>query len=210
MTRIRMIVSVVLAVASLLGIILGTLGLAVLFSVDLPGLTTLPESMRTSFVIWTFVVLLVSWILFFLERRAMVGELQSRLAESRDLQSAVDGLSVLRSEGVNKLFAGTPEVKEFDEWIERFKDWEQRVVDYMRPRFTGAIVGLFSELGAVPKISFSHASTNRKIAKRHEKVLRVLAKELAILERVIQQGSRLVQEPNPTVWEILWQRQQGG
>ncbi len=93
MSRIRFLISIVIAVASLVGIILGTLGMAVLFAVDLPGLNTLSASARQSFVIWCFVALLVSWILFFIERRAMVGELQARLYRQRDLQTALDGLS---------------------------------------------------------------------------------------------------------------------
>jgi len=210
MERTRLLVATVIAIASLIGIVLGALGLAVLFSVDLPGLAVLPPGSRSAFVAFSFAALLVSWVLFFLERRATVGQLQVRLTRSRDLQTAVDGLSVLRSEGVNNLYASVPSAEEFDGWVARFKDWEQRVIDYMKPRFTGAIVGLFSELGAVPAISFSHISKDPAIRDRHEARLRMIAKQLAILERVIQQGSYLVHEPNATAWEILWQRQQGG
>jgi len=210
MTRMRLVISIAIAVASLFGIVIGTLGLAVLFSVDLPTLLTVPAAARNSFILWSFIALLVSWILFFLERTAMISELRIRLDARRELQLALDGLAVLRSEGVNDLYAGTPPRKEFADWVKRFQDWEQRVVEYMKPRFTAAIVGLFSELGAVPAISFSHASKDRRIRKKHQAVLRMLAKELAILERVIQQGSLLVHEPTPTIWEILWQRQQGG
>jgi hypothetical protein len=210
MSRIRLVVSTVVAVSSLVGIVLGALGLAVLFAADLPGLVLLPPSSRTAFVAFAFVALLVSWMLFYLERRAAVGELEARLRRSRDLQGAIDGLSTLRSEGVTALFASVPKPEEFETWVARFEDWERRVVDYMKPRFTAAIVGLFSELGAVPAISFAHASKDPSIASKHEARLRMIAKELAILERVIQQGSHLVNEPNPTAWEILWQRQQGG
>jgi hypothetical protein len=210
MSRTRSVVSVAIAAASLVGILVGTLGTAVLFSVDLPGLTSLAQRTRVTFVIATLAVLLITWVLFYLERNALIEELRTRLARARGLQDAVDGLSVLRSEGVNTLFAGTPKAEEFEDWVNRFLDWEKRVKEYMKPRFTGAMVGLFSELGAVPAISFSHASSDPAIAERHLKILRILAKELAVLERVIQQGSFLIHEPNPTAWEILRQQQQGG
>ena len=210
MSRIRLTVSIAIATASLVGILVGTLGTAVLFSVDLPGLMSLSQGPRVTFVVSTFAVLLVTWILFYLERNALVQELKTRLDRTRGLQDAVDGLSKLRSEGVNSLFAGTPRPDEFEQWVERFKDWERRVIEYMKPRFTGAMVGLFSELGAVPAISFSHASDDPTIAERHLKILRILAKELAVLERVRQQGSFLIHEPSPTAWEILRQQQQGG
>ena len=207
---IRTIIYIAAAAGSLIGIVLGTLGLAVLFSVDLPGLALVPDSARRTFVFVTFGVLILSWVLFFLERRARVGELEIRLSRRRKLQDAIDELSTLRSEGVNEHFAGTPEAADFDQWISGFEDWETRVVEFMKRRFTGAITGLFSELGAVPDVNFSHASDDPTIAAGHKKTLKILTKELAVLERIIQQGSNLVQEPNPSVWEILRQQQQAG
>lgn len=210
MGRVRLVVSGAVAVASLVGVLLGALGLALLFSVDLPGLVPLSEGTRRSFVLWTSFALVVSWLIFFFERKAMIGQLQARLDRRQGLQAAINGLSDLRSRGVNELFAGTPTATEFPDWERRFKSWEQSVVDYMKPRFTSAIVGLFSELGAIPDINFRQASTDQAIAATHLKYLQMLAKMLAIMERVIQQSSQLIHEPSPTAWEILFQGQQGG
>ena len=130
------------------------------------------------------------------------------LNRQKTLQKAIDGLSVLRSEGIINLYARTPTtVTEFDEWLAKFNNWEQCVIDYMKPRFTGAIVGLFTELGAIPSTDFLHVSLNKEIHEKHKHYLRMIYKELWIIERVIQKGSQLVHEPNPTTWEILWDQQ---
>jgi heme exporter protein D len=164
----------------------------------------LPQDARGSFVVWSFLALLVSWLLFFIERRATLVDLQARLRRTRDLQVALDGLSELRSEGVNTSFV--PHAAHFEDWVARFRRWEQRVVDYI-----GGVhcrtVGLFSEL--VPfLLSTSPMPLLMQPLRRSTKILRMLAKELAIL-RESSTGLAAVHEPNPTVWK-LWQRQQGG
>lgn len=203
MNKIKTIISIFTAIGSLIGLILGTLGLSVLFSVDLPGLTILPSSSRRLFIIWTFIILFLTWVLFYLDRRSVIADLQIRLKRQRDLQKSIDELSKLRSEGITTLYAVTPTTKNFSIWLEKFHNWETRVIELMKLRFTSAIVDLFSELGAIPSINFSQVSEDPLISRQHAKQLQILAKELSVLEKVIQTGTQLVNEPTPTFWETI-------
>jgi len=203
MSRIRLLIHIVLAVASLMGLVLGTLGFSILFSVDLPGILDISERSRQLFVIWSFIVLLVSWILFYLERMATIGELRIRLTRKRDLQKALDGLAKLRSEGIVELFAKRPKHEEYEVWENHFFDWEKRVIEYMNIKFTLSITSLVSELGLIPTMSFTQTIQDPKYRNKHEHKLQMINKILIILERVIIQNSAIVIEPKPTFLESL-------
>ena len=203
MSKIRLFIHIVLAVISLVGLVLGTLGLSIMFSVDLPGLMKLSERSRQLFVFWSFVVLLISWIFFYIERFSTIRELKIRLLRKRNLQSALDGLSSLRSEGITELFAKTPTATKFNAWIENFEDWENRVIRYMNENFTRSIAGLISELGALPLVKFTQTIKDPKLAPIHEHKLQMINKILYVMEKVISQESAIVQEPNPSFWESL-------
>lgn len=200
----RILISFFVAIFSIVGIGFGTLGIALLFSVDLPDLQNLSVRTRSLFVFLFLVVFLISWLLFYFEKKAEVGELKARLDKKRGLQISIDELAILRSEGVNKYYAKTPNsVEEFAAWVGGFEEWEGRVSELMKKRFTDAVARSFSELGAISLHNFTQISTNPEVAPKHERALLRMVKELQILETIIKEGSVLQKETDPSFWEAI-------
>lgn len=121
------------------------------------------------------------------------------------MQVKIDHLASLRSQAINELYTGTPSVKEFPEYKLRYFDWQAEVEEYFGENFPYAIVEMFTDLGMVKTLMFDHASTKRSIAKRHTKILQMLAKQLTIMEKLIEEKSSLTLETEPTYDDLLTQ-----
>jgi len=187
------------------GLIVAALGTAILFFVDIPALAEVPD--------WTVWVILAAAIALFLisdriasdRHKLEIARMQLLLDEKRNLQRRIDHLATLRSRAVNELYAGTPSVKEFPEYKQRYLDWQAEVEGYLEENFPYAIVELFTDLGIIKSLKFDHASTKRSIANRHTKILQMLAKQLTIMEKWIEEKSSLTLEIDPTYDDLLTQ-----
>ena len=187
------------------GLVVAALGTAILFFVDIPALKDVPEVL-----VW--IILGAAILLFFVSDKVasdrhnlVISRMQLLLDEKRTLQARIDHLAVLRSRAVNELYAGTPTVKEFPTYKQKYLDWQAEVEEYLKQNFPYAIVEMFTDLGIVKTLKFEHASKKKSIAKKHTKVLQMLAKQLTIMEKWIEEKSSLTLEIEPTYDDLLTQ-----
>ena len=187
------------------GLIVAGLGTAILFFVDIPALAEVPD-----LTVW--VILAVAIMLFLVSDKVAsdrhkleIARMQLLLDEKRDLQNRIDHLATLRRRAINELYAGTPSVKEFPAYKKRYLAWQAEVEEYLAENFPYAIVEMFTDLGIIRTLKFDHASTEKSISKRHTKILRMLAKQLTIIEKWIEEKSSLTLEIDPTYDDLLTQ-----
>jgi hypothetical protein len=97
-------------------------------------------------------------------------------------QVAIDTLADFRSEGIrilNEIPNGPSAVAD---WEKKWKEWSDQVTAYLQANFTKAESLSFRRLGLVPENRFSFAVTPE-----HAHYLMQLAKQITILENLIQQ-----------------------
>ena len=188
----KVIVTIVLIVVFALTTILAFTGAIELFGLSLEGNRTL----------W-FIISIIVFIAFGLQRQFIIGELRWRLDEKRKLQQRLDRLAEYRSEAINKLYAKTPKKDEFTDWEKAYDSWSKNIENYFGDNFPYAIVEMFSDLGTVPSVNFSHVSKDPEIKDEHQHKLEMLVKELTIIETIIEKHSTVTFEEEPNFYEIL-------
>ena len=78
----------------------------------------------------------------------------------------------------------------------------------MNNNFPFAVVEMFTDLGTINPINFLHASVDQRIKAKHIRILRMLVKELAIIESLIMENTAYALESQPTLLELIkWQEQ---
>lgn len=143
------------------------------------------------------------FIIFAIQRQLVIEELQWRLDEKRNLQERIDRLADFRSEAINKYYARTPEKEKFSEWKEGYFSWQERVENYFKENFPYAMVEIFADLGTVPAGHFVHVSKDPEIAGEHLRILRMLEKQLKIIEAIIDKHTTVTFEREPTLNEVI-------
>ena len=186
-------------------LIVAAIGTAILFFVDIPALDEVPDAVVAIILGVSVVLILISDKVATDSHRLEIARMQLLLDEKRDLQSRIDHLASLRSKGVNELYATTPSVEEFAQYKDRYRDWQGEVEAYLKGKFPYALVEMFTDLGMIKTLKFEHASEDEAIAKPHTKILQMLAKQLTILERWIDEKSSLTLEIEPTHDDLLTQ-----
>jgi hypothetical protein len=148
-------------------------------------------------------IISIALILLALEREVKVLSLQWRLNSKRDLQRRIDKLAEYRKFAVTRLYANTPNVDEFDEWVERYHAWETDLVSYLKKEFPYAISELFEDLGSIPMKRYAHLSPNKEIQNKHGHYLGMISKYLTILEEVIKENTSITKDREPKLSELF-------
>jgi hypothetical protein len=130
-------------------------------------------------------------------------ELRWQLSRKRQMQERIDKLARFRQEAITKLYALTPTVAEFQAWLDRYKTWEESLVQYLKDNFPFAVFEMFQDLGMIPGEQFTHASKDPSIASQHLHHLQMLAKHIRIMERLIEGNTNLLPEAKPSLGELL-------
>jgi hypothetical protein len=117
-------------------------------------------------------------------------------------------LAQLRSRAVNEIYAKTPDPDNFETWENEYVSWQKEVRNILKDNFPFAVVEMFTDLGTINPINFLHASSDQRIKAKHIRILRMLVKELAIIEGLIKENTALTMESQPTLLELIkWQEQ---
>ena len=148
-------------------------------------------------------VALVSFILFALQRQLVIWDLRFQLDEKKRLQKRVDKLAKHRSFAVNNIYAVTPKKDDFGDWKKKYRRWEKRVEKYLKKEYSFALAELFIDLGTIPEEDFEHLIEDEGLKEKHEHKLRMLVKQLDILEGYIREYSNLLRAHEPSIKEIL-------
>jgi hypothetical protein len=200
------ICSAVCAVGGIIGIAIGT---GLLIGVDLPGLVAVTPAAKQSVLVWSTIAFLIGFVLFAANGKLRMWELEYQLDAKRGLQVAVDGLAKLRRDGITTLYAVTPSAQTFSAWAQKHGAWEARVVAHLTEHFPFAVVEWFEDLGIIPTGHFTHVSQDPAIQQQHLHHLREIAKELGILEHLIQTNTAMGLYTRPTWRQLLvWMRQE--
>ena|SRR3990172_9679786 len=170
-----------------LGIFGGVLDLAQLLSINLSGTT----------------LLIVSLIALEIYLLLVNSELRWQLSRRRDMQERIDKLALFRQEAITTLYAPTPSAAEFPAWLARYKSWEKALVEFLEKTFPFAVFEMFHDLGMILPEQFSHVSKDPAIEAKHLHHLRMLAKHLKIMERLIEENTSLLPEAKPSLGELL-------
>lgn len=158
-----------------------------LFSINLP----MPILFTISLVI------LICYLLL------LIYELKWQLSRKREIQEKIDRLARFRQEAISSLYALTPTADEFPSWVDRFNIWEETLIKYMKMNFPYAVFEMFEDLGIVPGDQFIHTSKDPAISAQHLHHLRMLAKHIKILERLIEGNTTLLVDAKPSLGELL-------
>jgi len=130
-------------------------------------------------------------------------ELKWQLSRKRAMQERIDRLARFRQRAITELYAQTPTVDEFPGWLARFTAWEESLVQYLMNNFPFAVFEMFQDLGIILQTQFIQASRDPAISAQHVHHLRILAKHISILERLIQENTGLLREEKPGLGELL-------
>ena len=184
-------------------LIVAAIGTAILLFVDIPALADVPDLTVASILGASVALILISDKFATDRHKLEIARMQLLLDKQRDLQSRIDHLSSLRSRAVNEIYAGTPTAAEFPAFEQGYRSWQDEVEAYLKMKFPYAVVEMFADLGMIKTLKFQHASTDETITERHTKILQMLAKQLTILERWIEEKSSLTLEIEPTYDDLL-------
>ena len=187
MRLIKFILLLIFGALLFLGVFGGVLDLAQLFSINLSGST----------------LLIISLIALGVYLLLVNSELRWQLSRRRDMQERIDQLARFRQAAVTTLYATTPSVDEFPTWLARYQSWEKSLIEFLEKAFPFAVFEMFNDLGMIPAEQFSQASKEPAIAAQHVHHLRMLAKHLKIMERLIEENTSLLPEAKPGLGELL-------
>jgi hypothetical protein len=187
MRFIKFILLLAFGLLFLLGVIGGILDLAQLLSINLSASLLL----IISFIVLTVYLLLIN------------SELRWQLSRKRDLQERIDRLARYRQEAITTLYAMTPTAAEFQAWLERYKTWENSLVQYLENEFPFAVFEMFQDLGMVPGDQFTHVSKDPAISAQHLHHLQMLVTHIRIMERLIEENTNLLPEAKPSLGNLL-------
>jgi hypothetical protein len=187
MRLIKFILLLVFGAILLLGVIGGVLNVTQILSINL----STPSLLIISLIALAIYLLLIN------------SELRWQLSRKRQLQERIDKLALFRQDAITKLYAFIPIVAEFQSWLDRYKNWEESLVVYLKDNFPFAVFEMFEDLGMIPGEQFTHASKDPAIAAQHLHHLQMLAKFIRILERLIEENTNLLPEAKPSLSELL-------
>jgi hypothetical protein len=156
-------------------------------------------SINLSIYMW----IIISLAIFAIYLILVISELKWQLSRKRDLQERIDNLAKYRQEAITELYAVTPTADIFPAWVEHFNRWENSLVQYLKGNFPYAVFEMFQDLGMIPNDGFSHTSQDPKISASHLHHLRMLARHIKILERLIQENTNLLPEEKPSLGKVL-------
>ena len=196
-------VETITRVVKTISVILAAIGTAILFFVDIPALAEVPD--------WLVAIILAVAVIFVLfsdkianeRHRLEVARLRFLLDERRDLRRRIKELAKFRSKAVTEIYSVTPTAEEFKKYQKKYENWQSEVEDYLEQEFPYAVVEMFTDLGMIKTLKFTHASADSEITEKHTKILQMLAKQLTILEKWIEEKSSLTLETEPTRDDLL-------
>ena len=119
------------------------------------------------------------------------------------MQERIDTLARFRQKAITTLYAMTPTAAEFPTWLDRYRKWDKSLVKYLKKNFPFAVFEMFEDLGIIPGEMFTHTSTDPAISSQHQHYLRMMAKQIRILERLIENNTNLLPEAKPGLGELL-------
>ena len=119
------------------------------------------------------------------------------------MQDRIDKLARFRQKAITTLYATTPSLTEFPGWLASYQLWEKSLVEFLEKFFPFAVFEMFNDLGMIPAEQFSQASNESAIAAQHLHHLRMLAKHIRIMERLIEENTSLLPEAKPSLGELL-------
>lgn len=201
-------IAIVSGAVFVISVFLTAIGMAILLISDIPGIANLSDAEIKWTIVITVIFMLSSASLFTFQRFAMIQYLKMKLDDRRNMQEKIDHLARFRSRAVNQIYAKTPDSNMFETWENKYTSWQKEVRDYMENNFPYAVVEMFTDLGTINPINFLHASRDQRIQGDHIRILRMLVKELAIIESLITKNTALSLESQPTLLELIkWQEQ---
>ncbi len=119
----------------------------------------------------SLVIVIGGWVILRLLKRTTVA------------QSALDRLSLMRAEAINKLYANPPKSNtELTDWENKYSTWEDEVKEHLRTHYPPADESRFSNLGVILTVQFSPGLIFNA---RHERRMRFLVKQLDTLEEFL-------------------------
>jgi hypothetical protein len=205
----RPVVAMVSAVVLFVGLIVGAVSTGLFLGADLPAFADLTNDQKWRVVLLSHGAVAVGFIAFAVNRKLTIMSLRYQLDDKRDLQRHVDSLAGFRRTGITDIYASAPNAQTISAWIERHEAWERQVAQYLTDHFTFAIVEWFQDLGTIPNVAFTHLATDQSIRGQHQHHLQEIAKELSVLEQLIQQNTALMRPSRPSFSELItWARRE--
>lgn len=198
--------AIVSAVVFLITLFLTAVGTAVLLGIDIPTISSLSSKEIAIVITITTFFMFSSACFYAFQRSLVIQDLKRRLDKKRDLQKRVDKLAQFRSRAINRIFAVTPKIENFELWRSEYTSWQRETTAFLQKNFPFAVVEMFSDLGSITPYNFQHASNDPEIHTQHVKILQMLSKELLILEKLISENTALTIEDEPSLLELIkWQ-----
>lgn len=204
-------VGVVLGIGVLVGILVSAFAVASFFAIELPGLLELSAGEKWNLLIGSTITTFVLFLAFWFQRSLVIWELEWKLDSRRGLQRHVDQLASFRKKVINDVYAKTPTQATFATWKADYEKWQRTLEDYLKASFPFAVFELFADLGIIQSYDFSQASPDTAIRDAHIHCLRMLAKQLGIIEGLIQEHTAVVKDSEPGFTELMrWLQHEHG
>ncbi len=130
--------------------------------------------------VWFMVIfgIVVVAILYFLSRA---------LFKRAVSQTVLDDLAKLRNEGIDDVYTIRPTSdSDFDDWKQKYKIWENQILEYIKNHFPKADFLTAQHLGVVHDVRFPSLRYNDE----HERLLMFFAKRLEIIEAILMSYRR--------------------
>jgi low affinity Fe/Cu permease len=188
--------------------LLTAIAIAVLLAIDIPDIAILSDAEIIFIIVITTIIVFFSASFYTFQRYAVIQDLKMKLDDRRDMQERIDQLARLRSRAVNEIYTKAPDPNNFETWENEYVSWQNEVRNILKNNFPFAVVEMFTDLGTINPINFVHASSDQQIKAKHIRILRMLVKELAIIEGLIKENTALTFESQPPLLELIkWQEQ---
>lgn len=152
-----------------------------LAAISLPSVGVTLDNIESVIATILFILVIYSSILLFI-----LVFFSTKIFKKTVSQTAIDGLALLRKEGINTVYAVVITDKEgFQKWNQTKQEWETRLREHLEKNFPKADFLFASELGVV-----DFRSVNLAFSEEHQRELCYVIRQLDIIEQILNSYRR--------------------